>query len=367
VDALLVAAGGLLVLTAMWDIAVTVLDPGAPGPLSFRLSRLVWAGLRGVARTAGTRRILRGAGPTTMAAGVVLWLSLLWVGFALVFVAYAEDIRERPAVGAGSAGFVDALYLSGVSLTTVGFGDVFPATDTLRLLTVLEGGAGLATITAAITYLLSVYLVLGRIRHSSLRLSDLGLADPRAAAQWVERAGVGEVARVHEEVSQTHEDLRRFPNLYYFHAATPAESVAGLLRAATVVTLVLRFGLDPSRLPFAEPYGRALEATLARVIEEYELRFLRRHERPDALDEASARPRLEVLRDAVPEELRRRGDDVPADFLAFLPHAESFLNELARIELFDEERLLDDGLDAEPVLPAGTRPAAIGARRGPGA
>ena len=351
-DVLIATAGAALVLVAMVDIAVTVLDPGAPGPLTFRISRLVWRAMHALARAAGRRVILRGAGPTTMAASFAVWLGSLWFGFALVYWAYAEDVYYQPSARAGSGDFADALYLSGVSLTTVGFGDVVADTDALRLVTVVEGGAGLGTITAAITYLLSVYLILGRIRHSSLRLSDLGLADPRSAARWIEQAGVGEVARVHEEVSQTHEDLRRFPNVYYFHSTGPAESVAGLLRVATVLCLVLRFGIDPRRLPFAESYGRAFEATLARVIEEYERRFLRVRERPAALDEASARGPLDVLRRAVPNHLVRPEDDVPEDFLSFLPHAESFLNELARIELFDVERLLADGpgAAAEPIV-----------------
>lgn len=337
-DALLVATGMLVVLGTVWDIAVAVLDPAAPGPVSFRIGRLVWAALHRLARATRRRGLLRAAGPTTIATTVVVWLGALWLGFALIYTAYAERLFYA-GVPPSSTAFVDALYLSGTALTTIGFGDVAPQGDTLRLLTVVEGGAGLGTITAAITYLLSIYLVLGRIRHTSLRLSDLGLADPAVTARWVEAAGVGEVARVHEDVSQTHEDLRRFPNLYYFHSPAPAESVGTLLRTATVLTLVLRFGIDGRRIPFANAYGRALEATLARVIEEYERRFLGARERPTPLDEETAGEALDALRQAVPDRVRA-DDGVPEDFLVFLPHAEGFVNDLARIELFEESPLL---------------------------
>jgi hypothetical protein len=357
VDAILVVAGALVVLAAVWDIAVTVLDPAAPGPVSFRIGRLVWAALHRAARASGRRRLLRASGPTTIATSVIVWLGALWLGFALIYTAYAEQLFYA-GVPPSSAAFVDGLYVSGTALTTIGFGDVVPRGDALRILTVLEGAAGLGTITAAITYLLSVYLVLGRIRHSSLRLSDLGLADPAVAAKWVESAGVGQVARVHEDVSETHEDLRRFPNLYYFHSPAPAESVAALLRTATVLSLVLRFGIDSRRIPFADSYGRALEATLARVIEEYEKRFLRGRERPSPLDDEAAREALHILRQAVPQHLRR-DDGLPDDFLVFLPHAESFVNDLARIELFDERPLLerageaDTAPEASPVAAGG--------------
>jgi len=101
-------------------------------------------------------------------------------------------------------------------------------------------------------------------------------------------------------------------------------------------------------LPFADAYGRALEATLARLIEEYEKRFLRARERPSPLDEATAREALRALRDAVPEHLRR-DDAVPEDFLVFVPHAETFVNDLARIELFEERPLLEPADDRATV------------------
>ncbi|HEX2162550.1 MAG TPA: amidohydrolase family protein [Thermoanaerobaculia bacterium] len=78
----------------------------------------------------------------------------------------------------------EALYLSGTALTTVGFGDIVPATGALRLVTVAEAATGFAVITGAISYLLSVYPQVSVVRSACARLAD-------ARAGEVEEAGPG--------------------------------------------------------------------------------------------------------------------------------------------------------------------------------
>ncbi len=57
----------------------------------------------------------------------------------------------------GDTEFVDAVYASGVSLTSFRFGDVVAATYRLRWATVAEAASGLAPMTAAISFVSSVH------------------------------------------------------------------------------------------------------------------------------------------------------------------------------------------------------------------
>ena len=100
----------------------------------------------------------------------------------------------RPEATLSDQGLFDALYASGVTLTTIGFGDVVPGSNPLRLVAVLKGAAGFGTFPASIAYLISVYLVVGRVRSDAVRLSDLGVADVEGAAALVVEGGVSEVA-----------------------------------------------------------------------------------------------------------------------------------------------------------------------------
>jgi hypothetical protein len=339
VDVVLVVAGAALVVAAIWDISVTVLNPAAPGPFTFRLNRGVWLGLRALARRTGSRWPLQGAGPTTMAASFAAWLGALWLGFGLVYAAFVDQLVFANESGAGQ-GFVDALYASGVTLTTIGFGDVVPGSDGLRLLAVLEGATGFGAFTASIAYLISVYLVVGRMRSDAVRLSDLRVADVGGAAALVIHGGVGEVGRIQRELAQTHEDIRRFPNLYYFQSGTPDESVSALIRSSTMLCLVLRWGISGEEMPAAVSYGRALERTLGRLIHGYEERFLRGREETEALSEADVHARFATLRAAIPADRRAPDGEPPEEFVRFLTHADAFLIDLAREELLEPRPLL---------------------------
>ena len=247
-------------------------------------------------------------------------------GFALVYLPFIDRFSYSETVPFGSKGMAEALYVSGVSLSTVGFGDVVASSDTLRLVTVAESASGLAAITAAITYLLSVYPLVTRQRSAALHASDLGLTEP---AQVV-RVAVGSSVLVdlQQALIEAHQNVTRFPVLYYFHPDQPEESMNRLLRAGIVVCLVLRWGVrqDDQRIPVV--LGPALEATVRRVVNDYDANYVGGRSssggQPAPLDPAEAAVRLDRLRAEVDEAvpgLRATGQEVPKEFASFLAWA----------------------------------------------
>lgn len=243
----MIAAGIALLLLGLWDTAVTVLHPARRGPLSYAISRSTWLVVRTLSRRLDAMRLLTFAGPAAMAGGFFGWVGGLWLGFALVYLPFIGRFSYSETVPFGSKGIAEALDVSGVSLSTVGFGDVVASSDTLRLVTVAESASGLA----AITYLLSVYPLVTRQRSAALHASDLGLTEPAQVVRVAVHGGSSVLVDLQQALIEAHQNVTRFPVLYYFHPDQPEESMNRLLRAGIVVCLVLRWGVrqDVQRIP----------------------------------------------------------------------------------------------------------------------
>jgi len=271
VDALLVAAGAVVVGIVGWDIALTLLHPAARGPLGYRANRWAWRLVRALSRR---WRILSYAGPLAIAANMLLWVVGLWLGVALV---YASGMQ-----------FDDALYKSGEALTTVGFGDVEFEPEWLRYVAVFEAAGGLGAFTAAIAYVLSVYPLVTAIRASALFASLVADAGDTSQAPVLA-----------QRLIESHEHVKRFPVLYYFESGDEGESMTTLLRAAVTMCMALRETGDDSR---AAPLERALN----RLFDDLERDYIGgRGGRLSEMSESDFLPRAERVIDAFAREHRQ--------------------------------------------------------------
>jgi len=337
VSVVLVIVGVLVVVAVAADLGLTVLHPSVRGPLSDRAERLAWAAVRGLTRLRGGDRLLSFGGPVAMVGDLTAWVVGLWLGFALLYAPYAHAFGHRPPQPSGHGGFLDALYLSGESLTTVGFGDVTAGSRALGLVTILEAASGLALITAAIAYLTALYPRVSLVRAAASWATALGADTEMGAARLVCRGGRDEVARLQRDLIGIHQDLLRFPVLYYFHPRQPRESIATLLRAAALVCACLRWGVKREAAPFACLYGPGLQQTLEQLMDDYAREFRGAPltaSRERGLGEREAQARLGRLREAVDRIAPDAASDdkgVPAEFARFVAHADTFLHELGRV------------------------------------
>ncbi|CAN5558208.1 hypothetical protein BH20ACT18_BH20ACT18_05860 [soil metagenome] len=178
------------------------------------------------------------------------------LGFALVYLPFEAAY--------------DALYISGQSLTTVGFGDIVAQADALRAISAFESGAGLGAFTAAIAYVLSVYPLVTAILSNALRVADLGIDGPEGAARVIATGGSVEFADQLRAMIESHEHLRRFQILYYFESGDENESLSRLLRAGCATSFVLRWGMNPARVPAAGAYAPGYEPAPHRLFTDLE-------------------------------------------------------------------------------------------------
>lgn len=122
--------------------------------------------------------------------------------------------------------FVDALYVSGVALTTVGFGNVVPQDGLLRLALVIEGVIGFALLTASISWVLAIYPGLQRSRALAGRTLTLleGGDDPRLIAGDDSSVLAVVLYDMSNQIGTTRIDLIQYPATFFFHA--PAEELS---------------------------------------------------------------------------------------------------------------------------------------------
>jgi Ion channel len=232
VTAVITLLGALLVLVALRDVFDTLFHPHGRGVVSQTLIRVVWRATRRLVR--GNHRVLSLAGPIAFIGVIVVWGSLVVVGFALIFWPHLPDSF---AIGQGldpakQDNFLDALYLSMVNLTSLGYGDIVPTSDLLRLLGPLETLIGLGLLTASISWILLLYRVLSDYRSLSHEISLLIEAERRSEtglAGIEPSVAAGVLADLTSRVVPMRDNLVHSPIAYYFHPRDPLHALPVLL------------------------------------------------------------------------------------------------------------------------------------------
>ncbi|MCX4776935.1 potassium channel family protein [Streptomyces sp. NBC_01264] len=212
---LITAAGATLVLTLLRDVFHTLWHPTRHGGLS----RLVMTALWRLPSSLTPRRRASGlAGPVAMVAVVAMWALTAVVGWALIYWPHMPDAFTytaglRPA---DHAGFLDAMYVSLVHVSTLGLGDIAPTAGWLRILAPMEALVGFALLSATVAWTLGIYPALARRRALALRLSHLARTHP-TTEQIDADAGAAVLDSLAAGVSVISVDFQQYAESYYFY------------------------------------------------------------------------------------------------------------------------------------------------------
>ncbi len=342
VSLITVLAGVVLVSLVTWDIVLTLLHPSARGLLSHAANRTTWRVARGVSLRLLRGRGLNYAGPLAVIINVLAWVLGLWLGYALIYLPFVESFSYDPSTPFPAKGIVEALYLSGSAITTVGFGDVVATGGVLRLVAIMEAASGFGVLSAAIAFVLSVYPLISELRSTGLRLADAGALKLEGAVQVVRQAGPSELSATVQSLTEDHEYLRRFPVLYYFESGNPEESLSAVVRGSAMLLVALHCA-PREEVKFASVYGEMLEHIVARLLDDLERDFLggrgRRGQPDPPGDEAGARL-AELCATLHPGEQERDRDGERARLGSLLARVDMVLEALAK----------EHGHDAQGVL-----------------
>jgi hypothetical protein len=268
-----VAAGTTLVLLAVRDVFDTLFHPQGRGIVSQTVIRLVWRAMRPAVR--GNHAALSLAGPLAFIAVIATWGGLVTLGFALIlWPFFPEGFATNGGVAVGGGGhFGDAVYLSLVNLTSLGYGDIVATGDFLRFLGPIETLIGLGLLTASISWILMLHRVLSDYRslsHEIQLLSEAEGASGTTVASIEASTSARILADLTSRVVATRDDLVHSPIAYYFHPRDARHALPVLLPTLIEVVDQCSQPGQPAALRLqAAMLGAALDELLSTIAAEF--------------------------------------------------------------------------------------------------
>ncbi|CAN5637956.1 potassium channel family protein [soil metagenome] len=232
--------GTVLLAMAIIDLVWTTLwVDGGSGPISGRLSRGLWSGMRRVGGRGS--RTLSLAGPLIVSLTLFLWVALLWAGWTLVFAGDSGSLVnahvEEPVTWAGR------IYFVAYSMFTMGNGDFYPAGAFWQIATSLTTASGMMFVTMGVSYVLSILGAIATKR--SFASSVTGLARSGEALVAVGWNGKSlhsldlPLNAFGSQLGKLVEQHRAYPILHYYHSEedgnASAVAVAVLDEALTLI------------------------------------------------------------------------------------------------------------------------------------
>lgn len=266
-DLLLTLTGGGLLLLLVADIFITVLHHwGGQGPVGKRFVRGIWRlAVAATSRLSATRRrqALGRVGPALIPVLLVLWAMVAVLGFALLYLPWMPASFSAGSSIPAPVSFGDALYLSGVTFFTLGYGDIVPTAMGLRVLSFVQAGTGFALVTLALSYFLSVYAAYTRQKvlaeslfYQSGGTADAALVIARQLARGVSPVPLrGDLARLRDGLAELRSQYANYSIMHYFVPSDPQRSLLRVLFVLHDLALLLDTALDASERPEMEALG----------------------------------------------------------------------------------------------------------------
>ena len=257
------ALGVLLVGITLYDLFQSVVLPRpAIGRirLSPRITALAWRAWRaaGTRFSPGSRRegLLAVFAPIAVIMMLAIWVAALVTGYGLIVYALRDQVsppvRDLPS----------ALYVSGLSLFTLGFSDVVPVGPAERVLALVEAATGLGVVALVISLLFSLFNAFQR-REVLVVSLDASAGAPPTGVQLLETCGR---YRMPDELTRTFNDWRHwaaevleshlaYPILVYFRSSHDNEawvnSFGAVMDAALLAFSTVEDGsAGPARMMF---------------------------------------------------------------------------------------------------------------------
>jgi hypothetical protein len=246
--------GAMLLLFIIDDVYVTILQArGRSGPVSELLYRSIWKVARSIAfRLSRPRRhkLLNSIGPILMPLIVSVSIILVILAYALI---YFPGMPEKFNLGRedASSPFLDSVYFSGTTLTTVGFGDISPRAPEMKLVAIIESVSGFGLISLAVTYLIVVYSALEHKRAIALAFYHKAEGGADVVGFIKHHFVAGRLSGVAATLRAASRDLQEIleshvehPIIHYFHPVQVYKSMPRVLFLSLEICAVIKSCLD---------------------------------------------------------------------------------------------------------------------------
>ncbi len=264
-DALFVLAGILVIAWILWDVYQTVVVP-RPTPTRIRLARFVtrimwgtWRWRAARARDADSRqRMLGGFAPLVVVTLLFFWIVFLILGYGLILFGLRSEMANEPDFGT-------ALYQAGISVLTIGYGDVVAHGIFSRIAEIAAGGTGVGVLALGVTYLFSLYGAFQRREELVTTLDARAGAPPSGIAMLETYARLG----LWDDLRRTFADWEEwsarvldthvaYPILVYFRSSHDGESWIGAIGAVLDAAVLMATAVDAGPDGQPVPRGQAV-------------------------------------------------------------------------------------------------------------
>ena len=262
------------------DIYRTILHSrGRSGLVTEALTRAVWRLTRGAAfrrSRLGRHRLLNHVGPLLLPGIVTTLVALLILGYTLLYWPHLPadfNVQEK----AQSSRSIEALYFSGITFTTLGYGDIAPRSTPMRLLALSEALTGFGFISLAVTYFVSLTAALERQRAVALSFYHQARQGADVAGLLINHFVGGRFVGLESVFAGAARDLQELleshiehPLIHYFHPTQVHKSLPRMLFLVLEACAVTRACLDGQAYEelCQHPELRTLEETGRHVLSE---------------------------------------------------------------------------------------------------
>jgi hypothetical protein len=273
VDVIWIVAGFVMIAAGVLDLFMTVLYYDAAGPLSIRLYRMVWSLCRWVASKVPDRHtyfVLSLGVPLMVLGSLILWIALQVFGFAAIYYVGLHGGAFRFSEGL-EASVVEALYLSGISLSGLGYGDLAPVTAPFQLVAALQALMGYVNVYKVIE---DMGVLSSDIYHESERTYDSRHILELHFHRGEPRDLGGRLNNFYNGLISHHEGMRHYPVVYYFYSRRGYAALPYRFGLIGRVVAALRWGLPAGDPITEEPWLRALKSAYESITNEILERFL---------------------------------------------------------------------------------------------
>lgn len=261
------AIGAGLVMITLRDLFHTLWHPTRHGGLSRLVMTAMWRLAR---RFRARRRVVGLVGPLAMVTVVGMWAVMIVTGWAVIYWPHMPGaFTFSDSQPAAEPALLDSVYLSLVTVATLGLGDITPREGWLRLASPLEALVGFALLTTIVSWVLEIYPALTRRRVLAIRLALLRDAQP-TPGQIDCTAGALMLDSLAHEVVRVRIDFTQYTEAYYFHDGEDNSSLAAVVGYATDLAQRGREARRPEVRLAGDLLGGALE-DLATILDQ---RFL---------------------------------------------------------------------------------------------
>ncbi|GAB4386650.1 MAG: potassium channel family protein [Elainellaceae cyanobacterium] len=270
----MVILGILILLFVMTDVVVTTLTLGGGGPLTDKVAMGLWRIVLYYHRRSSNHKLLFLAGPIILLTTALLWFTLIFIAWILIF--NASEIAVVTSSNKVPASFWERVYFVGYTLSTLGMGDFQPQGVAWQLATAIASVNGFVLVSLSITYLLPVISAATQKRQLAVYISSLGGATDEIVARAWNGKDFGQFGQhlitIAPQITLQSEQHLTYPVLHYFHSIERSRAFVLSLAALDEALTLLQYGVKESARPdpaALSPIRRTIAAFLRTLSSTY--------------------------------------------------------------------------------------------------